>query len=66
MGVTTDQTLARSYAILLHLTQWVPIVVIGLPWAWFAHVSLSDVRQLEAAKTPASDANNDRPNSRNS
>jgi len=63
MGVTTDQTLARSYAILLHLTQWVPIVVIGLPWAWFAHVSLSDVRQLKAEAPPASDVNNDQSNS---
>ena len=38
---------ARSFAIMLHLTQWVPIVAIGLPWAWISHVSLDQVENLE-------------------
>jgi uncharacterized protein (TIRG00374 family) len=40
MGVHTNAPVVRSYAILLHLTQYIPIVAVGLPWAWFSHVSL--------------------------
>jgi hypothetical protein len=46
MGIHPNDPIVRSYAILLHLTQWLPIVAVGLPWAWAAHVSLSDVRQV--------------------
>lgn len=40
---------ASSFAIMLHLTQWVPIVIVGLPWAWFSHVSLGEAESAEAA-----------------
>jgi glycosyltransferase 2 family protein len=47
MGIHPDDAMVRSYAILLHLTQWLPIVAIGLPWAWVSHVSLGDVEKAE-------------------
>ncbi|MFW5870475.1 MAG: lysylphosphatidylglycerol synthase transmembrane domain-containing protein [Candidatus Sumerlaeota bacterium] len=40
-----------AYAILLHLTQWLPITLIGLPWAWVSHVSLEDAGKVEEKKT---------------
>ncbi len=40
-------SLVLAFAILLHLTQWLPITMIGLPWAWFSHVSLDDATQAE-------------------
>jgi len=45
----TNDAMVRSYAILLHLTQWLPIVAIGLPWAWISHVSLGEVEKAEDA-----------------
>jgi hypothetical protein len=47
MGIHPDDAMVRSYAILLHLTQWLPIVAIGLPWAWISHVSLGEVEKAE-------------------
>jgi hypothetical protein len=48
MGVHANDSTVRGYAILVHLTQWVPIVAVGLPWAWFSHVSLQAVETTEA------------------
>ncbi|NQU41742.1 flippase-like domain-containing protein [bacterium] len=42
MGIHGNDSLVRSFAILVHLTQWVPIVAIGLPWAWMSHVSVGE------------------------
>ena len=39
--------LVLSFAILLHLSQWIPIVAVGLPWAWLSHVSLDEVQAAE-------------------
>jgi len=47
MGIHPGDAMVRSYAILLHLTQWLPIVLIGLPWAWLSHVSLGEVEKAE-------------------
>ena len=47
MGIHPNDSLALSFALILHLTQWVPIVAIGLPWAWCSHVSLDAVRSAE-------------------
>ncbi len=40
-------SLVLAFAILLHLTQWLPITMVGLPWAWFSHVSLEDASKVE-------------------
>ncbi|MBN1867430.1 flippase-like domain-containing protein [Candidatus Sumerlaeota bacterium] len=56
MSIHPNNALVVSYAILLHLTQWIPIVAIGLPWAWFSHVSLSEVKEVgkvSRAEAPA-------------
>lgn len=54
MGIQNDPALALSYAILTHITQWVPIVAIGLPWAWLSHVSIGEVQKAEEeAEKPA-------------
>ncbi len=38
MGITSDRSLALAYAITIHLVQYVPIVVIGLFFAWRAQI----------------------------
>ncbi|MFP4381550.1 MAG: lysylphosphatidylglycerol synthase transmembrane domain-containing protein, partial [Candidatus Sumerlaeia bacterium] len=47
MGIHPNDSSVRSYAILVHLTQWLPIVAIGLPWAWMSHVSMDVVEEAE-------------------
>lgn len=47
LGIHPYDSLALSYALLLHLTQWLPIVAIGLPLAWISHVSLDEVEAAE-------------------
>jgi uncharacterized protein (TIRG00374 family) len=55
MGIEKDPALALCYAFLMHLCQWVPMVAIGLPWAWIWHVSVGEVEQAEEeAEKPAS------------
>ena len=48
LGIHEKDPSVVSYAIFTHLTQWLPIVLIGLPWAWASHISLGDA---EAAET---------------
>ena len=45
MGIHPNTPLVLSFAILLHLTQWVPLVSIGLPLAWASHLSLGDLEK---------------------
>ncbi len=41
LGVQSDQTIAFSYAVVMHLVQFVPIVVIGLFFAAQSHVQVT-------------------------
>ena len=41
MGITSDLSTALAYAITIHLLQFLPIVVIGLAFAWRSRISLS-------------------------
>lgn len=45
---TEGQSLALSYAILLHFSQWLPVILIGLPLAWKSHISLDNIRSAGA------------------
>lgn len=53
MGIHDNDSLVRSYAILIHIVQWLPIVLVGLPWAWVAHVSMDNVEEIESAQESA-------------
>jgi hypothetical protein len=44
MGIHGDRPTMVSYAILMHLCQWVPIVAVGLPWAWLWGVSIAEAQ----------------------
>ena len=48
MNIHANDALVRSYAILLHLTQYIPIVIVGLPLAWFSHVSVGEIKKEKA------------------
>lgn len=52
LGLHSGRSLILSYAILLHVTQWLPVVLIGLPWAWKSHLSLDDVQESEETTPP--------------
>ncbi len=47
MGIHPNDSLVVSCAILAHLSQWVPLILIGMPWAWFWHVSMDEVEAAE-------------------
>jgi uncharacterized protein (TIRG00374 family) len=47
LGVHPNDSLVVSCAILSHLVQWLPLILIGMPWAWFWHVSMDDVEAAE-------------------
>lgn len=47
MDIHPNDPLVVSCAILSHLTQWVPLILIGMPWAWFWHVSMDEVEAAE-------------------
>ncbi|HBF34329.1 TPA: hypothetical protein DDW35_07170 [Candidatus Sumerlaeota bacterium] len=48
LGIDAKDPRLVSYAIFTHLTQWIPIVLIGLPWAWASHVSVGEAETAEA------------------
>ena len=50
LGIEEDQSIGLAYAIVMHLVQFVPIVLIGLVFAARAHVSLRDVRESSETK----------------
>ncbi|HNY28137.1 MAG TPA: lysylphosphatidylglycerol synthase transmembrane domain-containing protein [Candidatus Sumerlaeota bacterium] len=47
MGIHPNDPLVVSFAILAHLSQWLPLILIGMPWAWFWHVSMDEVEAAE-------------------
>jgi len=55
MGIHPNTPLVLSFAILLHLTQWVPLVAVGLPLAWASHLSVGDIEQETEKVEPALD-----------
>lgn len=43
-----SQTDALSFAIVYHASQFIPITLVGLLYLWMDHLSLSDIRQVDA------------------
>jgi uncharacterized protein (TIRG00374 family) len=54
MGIHPNDSLVVSCAILSHLVQWLPLILIGMPWAWIWHVSMEDVEAAEEETQTAS------------
>lgn len=50
LGIEENQSIGAAYAIVMHLVQFVPIVLIGLVFAAQAQVSLKDVRESSETK----------------
>ena len=47
LGVTTDKSLALAYTMTIHLVQYVPIVALGLFFAWRSQIRLSQAKSIE-------------------
>ena len=54
LGVTTDQSLALAYVLVSHLLQYLPIVVVGLFFAWQSRIkpAVEGVEPPIKASTP--------------
>lgn len=47
LGVTTDKSLALAYTMTIHLVQYVPIVALGLYFAWRAQIHINQAEAIE-------------------
>ena len=47
LGIHPNTPLVLSYAILVHLIQWAPLIAVGLPLAWKSHLSMGEIEEEE-------------------